>query len=251
MFYSDYKNILTKGKKVMYKEKREALYNFKANMISMKSMMIIALSASALMIGSYFYVLYNLKTDNFGEIISTFSGFYIVVMSMNGMGFLRTWEKKRQNCFYEIYAIVPIKREYIIEEEFKYWKYIPIFTGVFSSIINILYFLNPVIKGISGYFVILTISNIIGIVTDYFSRFYRNKFLGIMKIVWIITICLIITLNLSEVINNYFMNFLRLDLFEHMAGIPMLVLSIIIVPVIFIFHYKYTSKNSKKISAWY
>ena len=235
----------------MDKEKKDVLYNLKANMTSMKSVMVISLSAAAIMICLYFYMLFNLKTDDFEGIFSTFCGFYIIIVSMNGMGFLRGWEKKRENCFYDIYAIVPVKRESIIEEEFKYWKYIPICSSVCLCIINMLYFLNPVTKGISGYFVILTVSNIIGLFADYFSRFHRNKIGGIIKIAWIIIYCLIITLNLSEYLNNIFMDFLRLDIFEFMAGIPMVVLSLLVVPVTFIFHYKYSCENSKKIAAWY
>ena len=233
-------------------EKKKVIYQLNTNVSLMKFMLIFMLCASTICVGLYIPGLYTLRTENLTGVPTLVMGFYLIPLALNGVGFLKTWEKKQNNYnFYDIYTVVPVKREYIIQQEFKFWKYIPIFSGVLLLVTNILYFLNPALKEISGYFVFITVTNIILVVSDFFARFHRKKAAGLIKIIWVLMCSLCICFNVIESVNNAFIEFMRLDVFKHMAGIPMVVLSLLIVPFMFTLHYKYPYGKNRKSAAWY
>lgn len=235
-------------------EKKKAIYQLNTNVSFIKFMEIFILFAATACICIYIPVLYKLTGDNISDVPTLIMGFYLIPMAMNGMGFLVYWHKKQNSNiynYYDVYTILPVKREYIIQQEFRFWKYIPIFSGVLLSITNILYFLNPVLKSISGYFVFITISTITMVVSDFFARFHRKKSGGIIKTIWMVICCLYVCLNSISVVNSAFVKFIEMDVFQYFAGVPMLILSLILIPCLFIIHYKYPYSTNRKSAAWY
>lgn len=232
-------------------EKKNVIYKLNNNVGMMKFMLIFMACTSLICSICCSLSLSVLKEDNFSEIFTMFMGTYFILIGLNGSGFLESLNNRGNSCFYETYAIVPVKREYIISQEFRFWKYVPIVSSIILTMINLTYFINPVTREISGYFVLITVSNIILLFFDYFGRFHKNKFAFMMKTIGFFICALGVFISLRNVFVRECIKFLKLEIFKGIAGIPMIVISLMIVPIFFVLHYKYTLRNSRKISAWY
>lgn len=250
----------------MTKERREIILNFDPTVRNRK--LFLAIYCLAIMINIIFNwaSMYNVKPDKLDELITvcSFVGFHLFIFAYTEDGFIREparfFRKTASNndtnmMFYNLYPVVPVKREYLLKEDFRYWKYTVILADATLTITNIIYFTNPALKNLPGYFVFVTLATSLGIIFDFAGRFYKKRWMGIGKLTITITYAVAILLqcfSLWSSHSNYTIlyKFFECSIFRHFAGIPMLIVSIALAPVIFFIYNRYTS-DGRKAAAWY
>lgn len=250
----------------MTKEIRETLKNFDPAMKHTKLWLILFYICALSNICMSYSTLYNLNPDKPNHLLEPpfFTGYYLLLLAYNGIGFIREParpflknSKKNTNepSFYHIYPILPVKRQDLLKEDFRYWKYNVILADITLTITNMIYFMNPFLKKLSGYFVFITLAITLGFIFDFASRFHRKRWACIGKVIvmliYVVTIGILYFNALSNYsINMFIFNFLNWDLFTYFAGIPMLIVSIALAPIIFFIYDRYTGKG-RKSAAWY
>lgn len=245
----------------MTKERENAVYEFNPDMRYIKLAMIITFISAAIIVSNCCFFMYNLKSGESDNLLPSLSGYFFVVTIFISPDFLsdrnakNSFPKNNGNTsFYDIYPVLPVTRKYLMQQEFKYWKYTAIFTGIALIATNIVYFSNPVLKTIPGYFIFITLTTFLAKLFQFAAKFHRKRWGEIGLTVFAITYILLIIISnvtlFKDFTNTIFIKFFQCRILEPLAGIPMLIVSFSLVPVIFFIYYRFTIK-AKKADAWY
>lgn len=244
----------------MTKEREKAVYDFNPNMRYIKMTMIIMFICVVIIVTNSCLSIYNLKPDGFDNLLLPLSG-YFILFAFSGANFLsdrnvrESFSKNNGNTsFLDIYPVIPVTRKYLMQQEFKYWKYTAIFTSIALIATNIVYFSNPVLKTIPGYCVFITLTTSLAKLFQFAAKFHRKKWgeIGLMAfaIAYIVIIILSTVTLFKDLTNIFLIKLLKCRILEPLAGIPMLIVSFSLVPIIFFIYYRFTIK-AKKADAWY
>lgn len=237
----------------MNEEKKKAIYRLNSNLSIMKFTEIFVLMSAIFCCIIYivcFYISDNEKTIN--SAACQVIGFIMIPMATNAVGFLvNSKAKARVNVVYDMYAILPINRAYLIEQDFRYWKFMPVCLAVVLTALNTVYLVRDNLERISGYFVLITVIGIIMVIGDYYARFRRVNGGAIIKTILVILCACIPCIILTNSGEKLYIKFIELDFFKNIAGIPMFILSLALVPYVFLMHNKYAYKEDRKSAAWY
>lgn len=244
----------------MTKEIEKAVYEFNPNMRHIKLTMIITFICAAIIVSNCCFFMYNLKSNDFANLLSPISGYFLIFV-FNSPDFLSDRNVKNHflknsgnTSFYDVYPVIPVTRKYLMQQEFKYWKYTAIFTSIALIATNIVYFSNPVLKTIPGYFIFITLTTSLAKLFQFAAKFHRKKWGEIGLMAFAITYILIIIIStfslFNDLVNTFFITFVQYKILKPLAGIPMLMISFALVPVIFFIYYKFTIKG-KRADAWY
>lgn len=207
------------------------------------------------------YIMYSLKhiTEDSSILTSTlpyyliwFSAYSGVIIpphaDLPGIKYKTTIPK-----MYDLYSLLPLTKENILNEETKFLTTSVILSAIYIIGLNCVYLINPVLKDVAGLFVITTLLMVIFMSITYLSKYYTFKHSGALIISGVVIYMIIVVINSILLMIDktiYVIHFLGLDFFKTFAGIPMLVISVLYVPILYCIHMK-LPVNKRKLAAWY
>lgn len=240
-----------------------AIFKLNPNITTSKIFLIALFVIGIFNISIYCIIFYQMKKVDINGILNSVVGYELLSACCTGLGFyvnssdaekLRHTKRGNSN-FFDVYPILPIQKTTIYQLEFKYWKYSLFSVSLALIATNVIFLMNETLKSIAGYFVIITLITILTVSFYFAERFFLKRWAKIGKFVCTILYLLLIFANLIDLvttkhISKYMLACFKLKIFQPLSGIPMILLSIAVVPVILFLYKKYVGK-SRKLSAWY
>lgn len=154
---------------------------------------------------------------------------------------------------YETIAILPVKKKEIIKMDIKILSSICAFLVVSLIVGNIMYLINSNLKNFAGCFVIITLSSVNMVVGDFLSRYYYKRIGYIMELFSVVILFLVVAVNFimsfNSKLNEIANSFLGLYVFRLLAGTPMIVLCLLVIPRLYMIYQK-TDFDKGKMAVW-
>lgn len=251
------------------REKQKVLSSFFTNIKLSKITFIIVFIAGLINILLYYnaYLDWNNNRSESDSLLNAVIGYYCLCICFaqdSYMSAVKKFRLRKRNAnkildgysdkkAYETISILPVKKKELIIMDIKVLS--SIFVLLFVSLIgaNIIYLINTDLKDSAGYFVIITLSSIAISVGDFFVKYYFKRIGFIMEWSGIAVYCLLVVVNLimnsSDKVNRIVNSFLGINVFRLFAGIPMIVLCFLVIPLLYLIYKKTDFKNGK-MAVW-
>lgn len=255
------------------KERQKVIKSFFISIKISKVTFVIVFIAGLINILLYYdaYLDWNGSLHNNGSetdsLLNAVIGYYCICMCFLQDSYMSATKKyflKKQNSkkisteyndkkAYETVAILPVKKKELIIMDIKILSSFLVFLLVSLIGANIIYLINPDLKNTAGYFVIITLNSVIIAVGDFFAKYYYKRIGYIMEWCGVFTYCLLIIVNIimnfNTKANRIINSFLGLSVFRLFAGIPMIILCALVIPILYMV-YKKTDFKKGKMTVW-